>query len=406
MNYNKNFNLFINNYIKEHMEVIYSPYKEKFQNITGSEIQDDVFLEILLNARLFPHLNNKSPSLNLRELHFEHNFKLGKAAEWLYSQGNILPMFGIDDPLDLSKESFKEKGWAISKGFLDKEQVDSIKQQLSLFKYHVTSSADMSISRDEILSNSVDNLGKSAFSSQLKDIVIEEESPLGKVMACNRIASTVSKIAGCPMYLVESTAMYSKKDNRNNDDWKYTAKTWHLDYSHLKFIKVFIFLSDVPSSDFGSHSFVEGSHDDNLIYPTEKSDFWDARQYKSGKLEGCVKDEWVNDNYAADKIHAFCGQAGDVLFEDTSGLHKQGHCIAGDREILQLLFAVSNYGHLYTDHQFQINLKSVWPARSYLSPVSYKDREYQKKNKLLFPQRSKIRKILSSVKRNIKNILN
>ncbi len=398
--YPKKYGKFINDYTREYIAVIYSQFKEQFEEITGAFVSDDIFLELLLNARLFPHLNTKSPGWGLKEFHFEQNYKLANAAKWLYGQGNIVPQISCENPLDVSPEIFNEKGWYISKGHLNLHEVNGIKDQLKAFNYHVTTTAEMCISREEIISNTVEHLGKSAFSSQLMDAVIEEESPLGKVMTCNKIASTVSKLAGCPMYLVESTSLYSKQENKSNDDWKYNAKSWHIDFSHLKFIKVFVFLSDIPTPEYGAHAFVEGSHEDRLVYPVNKSDFWRYTEQKSGRLEGGIKDDWVRRTYSEDKIHAFCGKAGDVLFENTSGLHKQGPSYSGDRDLLQLLFAISNYGHLYVDNQFQLNAGDIWPDRSYLSPVSLSDRCYQSKVSMLEPKKT-VRNRLGNIKRNI-----
>ena len=88
----------------------------------------------------------------------------------------------------------------------------------------------------------------------------------------------------------------------DDDGWKKHSQSWHIDYSHLKFIKVFIFLSDVPSAYYCAHSYVEGSNGSKLIYPVDKADFWEPRLQKSGKLFGTIKDEWVERAYPEGSI--------------------------------------------------------------------------------------------------------
>jgi len=396
--YPRNFDRFIDEYFKEYIEAIYPQYKERFESITGAFIDDDVFLDILLNAKLFPHVNTKNQALSLMELHFEQNFKLGDAASMLYGQRLDAPTYIKGKPFDVSRQEFSEKGWYLSRGYLSRLQVDGIKQQLNDFKFHMIHSNYHDLSREEILSDRAGRLEKTLFASQLTDKVIEEDSPLGKLFTDKKIVSTVANIAGCPMYLVESSTIISKPVDDDDDGWKLHSQSWHIDYSHLKFIKVFIFLSDIPSAGYCAHSYVEGSNGSKLIYPVDKSDFWQPRFQKSGKLFGTIKDEWVKRAYPEDSIHTFCGNQGDILFEDTSGLHKGERCKSGGREFLQLLFAVSNYGSIYTEKQFQLNAKAIYPDRTYLSPVAVTDAAYQKKNTILMPKRSFIRKVLSPVK--------
>ena len=98
----------------------------------------------------------------------------------------------------------------------------------------------------------------------------------------------------------------------------------------------------------------------------------------------------------------FCGDAGDIVFENTSGFHRAGICIEGDREILELIFAISNYGHLPPDRQAQIELNNSRETNIYYSPVSRVDRELQIK---AIPHKTKKDRIIGKINRIKKSIL-
>lgn len=364
------------------VENVYSEYKKTFEEIIGAEINDYIFTEILINAKFFPNANTKPTDLVLKDIHFDTKFRLPKAVKWLYKTCAPAIENSADDNGLISEEAYERKGYHIEKKYFSLKCIDSIKNQLNDFSYNDTSKGTFGVrsySRYELLTSNATELGHTVFSSDLNSSVIHSDSPIGKVMTDASIVSSANIACGGSAYLVNATAFITKKDKNSLMDgaWKSNAQSWHLDFSHLKFVKVFIFLTDIPTEGYGSHSFVEGSHEENLYYPSKENGFWLSRRLKNGHLEGSVKDEWVRSNYDNDSVKTFCAEKGDLLLENTSGLHKGGLCQDGDREVLQLMFAISNFGHFYAERQFQIDVENVWPNNSYLSPVAVSDRDYQ-----------------------------
>lgn len=80
---------------------------------------------------------------------------------------------------------------------------------------------------------------------------------------------------------------------------------YHRDRDAVRFVKLFIYLSDVTEAD-GAHSFVRGSHRvDKLCQP--------RRRYQDAE---------VIDAFGADSIQVMTGAFGSAFLEDTYGVHK------------------------------------------------------------------------------------
>jgi hypothetical protein len=82
------------------------------------------------------------------------------------------------------------------------------------------------------------------------------------------------------------------------------AENFHRDVDDLKFIKLFMYLTDVDN-DSGPHVFIRGSH--------KGAKCSEIRRYS---------DNEVNLAYGEDAIKVFTGKAGESFLEDTYGLHK------------------------------------------------------------------------------------
>jgi len=106
------------------------------------------------------------------------------------------------------------------------------------------------------------------------------------------------------------------------------AQLYHFDMDRVKWLKVFIYLTDVDE-DNGPHYFVAGSHRSGGI-PRDLL----ARGY--ARLE----DEDIALRYRPENVKEFTAPRGTILIEDTRGLHKGQHVKKGHRLILQ--FQLSN----------------------------------------------------------------
>lgn len=112
------------------------------------------------------------------------------------------------------------------------------------------------------------------------------------------------------------------------------AQLYHFDLDRFKWLKVFVYLTDVGPND-GPHSFIEGSHfagaiPDNLM--------------RRGYVR--LSDEEVSANFPSKEIK-FTAPRGTIIVEDTRGLHKGNAVNGNSRLILQLQLSNSLFGAVY-----------------------------------------------------------
>ncbi len=122
-----------------------------------------------------------------------------------------------------------------------------------------------------------------------------------------------------------STA-FSKEAQSNS------AQMFHFDMDRLKWIKVFVFLTDVTLEN-GPHVFVSKSHRSGNI---------PKALLKGGYVRHADSD--VYQHYPSEDIKTFTVPAGSILFEDTRGLHKGTPLIKGERLVLEFIFSNSLFG--------------------------------------------------------------
>jgi hypothetical protein len=113
------------------------------------------------------------------------------------------------------------------------------------------------------------------------------------------------------------------------------AQYFHFDMDRLKWLKFFIYLTDVAPEN-GPHSFVEGTHRTGGI-----------SQSLLDKGYARLTDEEVKAELGDKGIIEFAAPRGTILAEDTRGLHKGKHVEHGDRLVLQFQFSNSLFGAFY-----------------------------------------------------------
>ncbi|WP_280154586.1 phytanoyl-CoA dioxygenase family protein [Piscinibacter sp. XHJ-5] len=124
------------------------------------------------------------------------------------------------------------------------------------------------------------------------------------------------------------TAFHAQPDSE-------AAQFYHFDLDRIKWLKIFIYLTDVGPQD-GPHSFIEGSHRTGGIPPS---------MLRRGYVR--LSDEEVLGHYGQARQVEFAAPRGTVIVEDTRGLHK-GKAVSGhSRLILQLQFSNSLFGAIY-----------------------------------------------------------
>lgn len=119
---------------------------------------------------------------------------------------------------------------------------------------------------------------------------------------------------------------YIKRDNMES------AQFFHFDFDRIKWLKVFIYLTDV-NFDNGPHVYIKKSHSIN-----NKPNELLKLGYKR------IRDSDMLNYYSEEEIITVCGRRGLVLFGDTKCWHKGNPLVSGHRLILEFQYSSSLYG--------------------------------------------------------------
>ncbi len=109
------------------------------------------------------------------------------------------------------------------------------------------------------------------------------------------------------------------------------AQLFHQDKEFIRFVKVFVYLNDVDERN-GPHTYIRGSARDYLEHVPP--DY---------QLSQRLSDEYLEQQYSADRFVSVTGSRGTIVLEDTSGFHKGTPVLEGHRLMLQLEFCCSLY---------------------------------------------------------------
>lgn len=150
----------------------------------------------------------------------------------------------------------------------------------------------------------------------------------------------VSRYLGAPPTLpfIEAWWSFHERDRARQ------AQNFHADFHDFKWLKLFVYLTDVDDSS-GPHVLVRGSHDpalgQRLIAEIEASD-----PNRAGALEAAfaggqrVGDDDVEALFGADRITPILGRAGEAFLVDTSAYHKGVLPRSEDRLVFQALYTL------------------------------------------------------------------
>lgn len=142
-----------------------------------------------------------------------------------------------------------------------------------------------------------------------------------------------------------------------------SSRVWHRDGADKRIMKVFVYLNDV-SAENGPFEYIKGTH--------FKGAFKDVGSLNAmgingrGGLENGY--DGIVDNLLSIKNDLFfqgVGKKGSVIFADTSGIHRGGHCVEGERRMIHLAY--------YTNAAF-LKVKPYSIESTYASKMS----EFQK----------------------------
>lgn len=115
------------------------------------------------------------------------------------------------------------------------------------------------------------------------------------------------------------------------------AHLFHRDVDDFRFFKYFFYITDVKA-DEGAHVCIPGT----VRNPPQirRGDNWNIRRYTDEEIEGY---------YGKDKILEITGKAGTGFAEDTLCIHKGSTPKSEPRLLLQLQFALFDYGVMNDD---------------------------------------------------------
>jgi hypothetical protein len=124
------------------------------------------------------------------------------------------------------------------------------------------------------------------------------------------------------------------------------AHVFHRDVDDFRFFKFFFYLTDVPAGE-GAHVCVVASHREPPRL--RRGDQWNLRRYR---------DDEITATYAPARIHEICGLAGTGFAENTLCIHKGSTPQRQARLLLQLQFALFDYGAMH-DRRDTTSLRSI-----------------------------------------------
>jgi hypothetical protein len=138
------------------------------------------------------------------------------------------------------------------------------------------------------------------------------------------------------------------------------AQFYHFDLDRLKWLKVFVYLTDVGMQD-GPHSFVQGSHAVGGI-----------PEHFLQKGYARLSDDEVLGHYGQQAEVTFAAPKGTIIVEDTRGLHKGNPVTGKSRLILQLQFSNSLFGTDYPKSRIPVQRTASLEARIREFPDVYR----------------------------------
>lgn len=135
-----------------------------------------------------------------------------------------------------------------------------------------------------------------------------------------------------PQPVLDLVTMWWSTANSPKTNLSQTAQLYHFDLDRIRFLKFFIYLSDVDTHN-GPHCYIEGS---NKTKP------------QSVLRDGRIMDEELMAVYPKESFKEITGKIGTILAVDTIGFHKGKPLEKGDRLLFQVEFATSMFGQNYS----------------------------------------------------------
>ena len=247
---------------------------------------------------------------------FDFN-KKSKVYEDFVNYSNFFKNVNIKDLVKINSE-LNHEGYSLFKYKLDKK----ITHKLKSFSYTLKAK----VGNNQILYNPKDK--KSNIYKFSSNDLIQNQWVQDLIMDPVLIKIARNYLGVNPIF--DFAAMWWSTDSKTKKED--AAQEYHFDLDRPKWLKIFIYLTDV-NKDNGPHCYISGTHKVGNK-PQEILDRGYVR----------VVDKELENHYPKSSFKEVTGPAGTVVFGDTGCWHKGKPIIKGDRLILQLEYTSSMFG--------------------------------------------------------------
>lgn len=217
----------------------------------------------------------------------------------------------------------------VSKGyyiFPDKLPEDMIQNLLQFSR--ITPSVPRIDNNKEAVNYDGENPLSSIYDFKKQDLF--EDKTIQTLLVDESVFAVAQKYLG-PRPFLDLTALWWSTANYKSVDLSKAAQLYHFDLDRIKFLKFFIYLTDVDALN-GPHCYIEGSHKNK---PTAL------------RRDGRFLDEELSKYYPPELFKEIKEKAGTIIAVDTSGFHKGKPLVKGERLLFQMEFATSMFGQNY-----------------------------------------------------------
>ena len=136
--------------------------------------------------------------------------------------------------------------------------------------------------------------------------------------------------------VLRSASLWITRPSSENFISTEAAQMYHYDLDTLKWIKVFLYLSDV-TEESGPHCALPATHLPDSKHPTLLS-----------RLYSRLSDNDIA-SYQRETPLSFTGPAGTIILGDTKAYHKGMPTLTGERILIQLFYSCSNFSLSFGD---------------------------------------------------------
>lgn len=245
----------------------------------------------------------------------------------LHSNKSIKPYFA-NDVLDIDKELIKINKVGFSEIFnLKKNFIEDLKKEILDNRNNIETKKKIDINlfkeQNESLLEYINRLKKNNISRLTGVINIKKSNCLKNILLSKEVLDLVSRYVGSNFLSINSTYFITLPIKTDKNEKYKNAQFFHWDNDFTKFLKLYIYLSDVDESS-GPHIFVSGTH------KHKKLEHSLARLYSDENIFGSYKN-----------IKIFNGCEGSFFFTDSYGIHKGMTPIKNFRIMLNIHFGIN-----------------------------------------------------------------